>query len=155
MEYQIVYLVFGSILTKGLKLESKSAKVAYAWQRRTLVFWVFLLIKLFKNTSGHDILTLFLFITYHRVSLVWQELLTIFKHLRSSPIFSGVRVTWSLVFYAMSCRSLFVMSSFIFWSLCCFSFFDLRILITPLVSSNPSNWFLPWQMVTNVLFKMK
>jgi len=35
-------------------------------------------------------------------------------------------------------RSLFVLLSFLFWSLCCLSFFDLRILITPLVSSNSS-----------------
>ena len=36
------------------------------------------------------------------------------------------------------CRSLFVLLYFFFWSLCCVSFFDLRILITPLVSSNSS-----------------
>jgi hypothetical protein len=38
----------------------------------------------------------------------------------------------------MFCRSLFVLLSFFFWLLCCLSFFDLRILITPLVSSNSS-----------------
>jgi hypothetical protein len=38
----------------------------------------------------------------------------------------------------MFCRSLFVILSFFFWSLCCLFFFDLRILITPLVSSNSS-----------------
>jgi len=35
----------------------------------------------------------------------------------------------------MSCRSLFVLLSFFFWPLCCLFFFDIRILITPLVSS--------------------
>ena len=35
----------------------------------------------------------------------------------------------------MLCRSLFVTLYLFFWSLCCL-FFDLRILITPLVSSN-------------------
>jgi hypothetical protein len=37
------------------------------------------------------------------------------------------------------CRSLFVMLSFCFRSLCCLSFIDLLILITPLVSSS-SSW---------------
>jgi hypothetical protein len=36
------------------------------------------------------------------------------------------------------CRSLFVLLSFFFWSLCCLSFFDLRIMIAPLVSSSSS-----------------
>jgi hypothetical protein len=40
-------------------------------------------------------------------------------------------------FICMYCRSLFVLLSFFFWPLCCL-FFDLRILITPLVSSNSS-----------------
>ena len=35
-------------------------------------------------------------------------------------------------------RSLFVLLSFFFWPLCCLFFFDLRILITPLVSWNSS-----------------
>ncbi len=47
------------------------------------------------------------FMTYHRfvtrltrrVSLVEQELLTIPKHLSSPPVFSGIRVTRSLVLY--------------------------------------------------------
>ena len=37
----------------------------------------------------------------------------------------------------MFCRSLFVLLFFLFWPLCCLSF-DLRIMITPLVSSNSS-----------------
>ena len=38
----------------------------------------------------------------------------------------------------MFCRSLFVLLYFFFWPLCCL-FFDIRILIAPLVSSN-SSW---------------
>jgi hypothetical protein len=38
----------------------------------------------------------------------------------------------------MFCRSLFVLLSFFFWPLCCVSFRNLRILITPFVSSNSS-----------------
>ena len=38
-------------------------------------------------------------------------------------------------FICMICRSLFVLLYFFFWPLCCLFFFDIRILITPLVSS--------------------
>jgi hypothetical protein len=41
-------------------------------------------------------------------------------------------------FMCMFCRSLFVLLYFFFWPLCCLFFFDLRILTTPLVSSNSS-----------------
>ena len=58
--------------------------------------------------------------------------------LSSTPDFNGVRVARSLVFCVMFCRSLYVLLSFFFWPLCCLSF-DLRILITPLVSSNSSS----------------
>jgi hypothetical protein len=45
-----------------------------------------------------------------RVSLVEQELLTLPEHMSSPPVFSGVRVTRSLVFYIyMFCWSLFVL----------------------------------------------
>jgi len=43
----------------------------------------------------------------------------------------------------MFCSSLFASMSFFFWPLCCLSLFvDLRILITPLVSSNSSPYVL-------------
>jgi len=45
---------------------------------------------------------------------------------------------WIFRFMCMFCRSLFVLLSFFFWPLSCLSFFDLRILKTPLVSSNSS-----------------
>jgi hypothetical protein len=38
----------------------------------------------------------------------------------------------------MFCRSLFVLLYFFFWPLCCLFFFDIRILIAPLVSSSSS-----------------
>jgi hypothetical protein len=41
-------------------------------------------------------------------------------------------------FMCMFCRSLFVLLYFFFWPLCCLFFFDIQILITPLVSSNSS-----------------
>jgi hypothetical protein len=70
-----------------------------------------------------------------RVQLLDQELPTLPEHLGSLPIFSGVCVTRSLVLYVCFVdRCLY----FFFWPLCCLFFFDIRILITPLVSSNSS-----------------
>jgi hypothetical protein len=71
-----------------------------------------------------------------RVPLVEQEFLTIPEHLRSPPVFGEVRVTRSLVLcvcFVDRCLPFF------FWPLCCLSFFDMRILITPLISSNSSH----------------
>ena len=69
----------------------------------------------------------------------WMPLVDLIlpEHLSSPPDFSGVHGTRSLVFCVMFFRSLFFLWSFFFWPLCCLSF-DLRILITPLVSSSSS-----------------
>ena len=62
-----------------------------------------------------------------------QELLTLPEHLSAPPVLSAVRVTRSLVLYICFVdRPLY----FFFWPLCCLFFFDIRILITPLVYSN-------------------
>ena len=73
-----------------------------------------------------------------QVPLVEQELPILPENLSSPPVFSGVRVTKSLVLCVCFVRSLFVLLYFSFWPLCCLSFVDLRIMITPLVSSNSS-----------------
>ena len=65
-----------------------------------------------------------------------RKLLTLPEHLRSPSVFSWVRVARSLVFRVMLCRSLclsFCLCSFL-PPLCCVSFFDVRLLITYLVS---------------------
>jgi hypothetical protein len=65
------------------------------------------------------------------VPLVEQELLTIPEHLRSPPVFTEVLVTRSLVlcvYFVDRCLYFF------FWPLCCLFFFEIRILITSLVS---------------------
>ena len=59
---------------------------------------------------------------------------TICTDLNAIISFSGACVVRSLVFCVLFCRSLFVLLSFFFWPLCCLSF-DLRFLITPVVSS--------------------
>jgi hypothetical protein len=51
----------------------------------------------------------------------------------SPPVHSEVRVSRSLVFCVVLCRSLFVFLSFLFWSLFCLSLLDLRFLISLLV----------------------
>jgi len=76
-----------------------------------------------------------------RVSLVEQELLTLPEHPSSNPVFSWVRVTRSIVVCVMFCRSLFVFLYGFVWPLWCLSIVDLRILITPLESSNSSYHF--------------
>ena len=69
---------------------------------------------------------------------VEQKLLILPVHMSSLPVFlSGVLVFLSLLFHVMFYRSLFVLWCFFFWPLCCPSFFNLRFLISPLVSSNP------------------
>ena len=70
-----------------------------------------------------------------RMAHVDQEPPTLPEHMSSPPIFSAVHVTRSLVLYVCFVdRCLY----FFFWSLCCLFFFDIRILITSLVSSNSS-----------------
>jgi hypothetical protein len=52
----------------------------------------------------------------------------------------------------MFCRSLFYLLYFFFWLLCCLSFIDLRILITPYVSSNSSYMTIPPIALTSRLY---
>ena len=66
---------------------------------------------------------------------IFQELPTLPEHLSSPPVFSGVRVTRSLVLCVCFADRCFF---FFFWPLCCLFFFDIRILITSLVSSSSS-----------------
>ena len=67
------------------------------------------------------------------VLLVEQELFTFSEYLSSSPVFIGVRVVRSLAFCVVIVVFPFVL---FFLGL---SYFDLRILITPLESSKSSN----------------
>ena len=91
------------------------------------IYWIW------AETTNRSLLT--------RVSLVEHQLLTLPEHLSSPPGFIGVRFTRSLVLYIC-----FVDRCLSFWSLCCLFFFDLRILINPLVSSNSSCLLCPSSM---------
>ena len=66
-----------------------------------------------------------------RVPLAGQELPTLPEHLSSPLVFCGIRAARSFVFCVMSCRSLFVLSSFFICPLCFLSVFHLPILIYP------------------------
>jgi len=54
-------------------------------------------------------------------------------------------------FMCMFCRPLFVLLYFFFWELCCLFFYALRILITPLVSSN-SSYIGFWNCSDHIVF---
>jgi hypothetical protein len=74
-----------------------------------------------------------------QVPLVEQELPTLPEYLSSPPVFSHWSSCYSIFScICMFCRSLFGLLYFFFWPLCCLFFFDIRILIAPLVSSNSS-----------------
>ena len=100
--------------------------------------------------------------------LVEQELPTLPKHLSSPPVFSGVRVTRSLVLCVCFVDRCLAFLTF-FLPLCCLFFFDLRIRITSLwylqtllwvrkvwrciKSRHPwislTNWYRPWILLEN------
>ena len=73
-----------------------------------------------------------------RVPLLDQELLTLPEHLSSPPVCSGVRVTRSLVLYVCFVDRCLSFGTFSFGHCVCLFFFDIRILITPLVSASSS-----------------
>ena len=77
-----------------------------------------------------------------RVPLVEQELCTLPEHLNHSR---GARVTRSLALCVCFVNRCLSFCTFFFWPLSCLSFFDLWILLTPLVSLNSSGkrWFNP------------
>ena len=68
--------------------------------------------------------------------LVEQELLTLLKHMSSPQVVGGVRVTTSLVLCVCFLDRCLSFCTLFFWLLCCLFFFNLRILIIPLVPSN-------------------
>ena len=80
-----------------------------------------------------------------------QELLLLLKHTGSPPVFIAIRVAGSSVFYVIFCRSLYVI--FLLPFIYCLSFFDLRLLITPLVLYKGSRYeYRVMVMVFNATF---
>ena len=74
-----------------------------------------------------------------RMPLVEQELLTLPRASGFTPCIQWCSRYSIFSFIRMFCRLLFVLFYFFFWPLCCLFLFDIRILITPLVSSNSSS----------------
>ena len=101
--------------------------------------YVPLVINTFRSFPHSWLITRFVARVTRQVPLVEQELLTPPEHLSSSPVFSGVRVTWSLVLYVCFVDRCFFFCTFSFGHCVCLFFFDVRILITPLVSSISSS----------------
>ena len=64
---------------------------------------------------------------------MWSRSCLAFRNTWVHPGVSRVRGTRSLVFYEVFCRSLLSSCLFFFWQFSCTSFFDLRLLIAPLV----------------------
>jgi hypothetical protein len=100
--------------------------------------YVPLVLNTFRSFPHSWLITRFVTRVTWRVSLVEQELLTLVEHLSSPPVFSEISCYSIFSFMCMLCRLLFVLLYFFSWSLCCLSFFNLQLLITPLVSSNSS-----------------
>jgi hypothetical protein len=73
---------------------------------------------------------------------IWFQIRFFFIILRLSSFkLSGVRVSQSFVCCVVFCKSLFVLLYFFYWSSYCVYFSDLRLLITPLVSSLIFHYF--------------
>ena len=70
----------------------------------------------------------------------YTTLFTLPEHLSSPPIFSGVRVTRSLVLYVCFVDRCLSFCTFSFGHCVTHLFFEIRILIVPLVSSNSFLW---------------
>ena len=99
--------------------------------------YVPLVVNTSRSFPHSRLITAFVTRLTRRVPLVEQELITLPEHLSSPPVFSGVRVTRSLVLYVCFPDRCLSFLCFYFWPLCCL-FFDIRFLIAPLVSSNSS-----------------
>ena len=85
------------------------------------------------------------------VSLVEQELITLPEHLSSAPVYSGVRIARSFVFFVVFCRSLLVL----FLLTIVFSILRCKASDYPLISSNFSFkriWILPYDICFCILF---
>ena len=99
---------------------------------------------LFPSRERHVLLSLF-FLYYKRCGLVRGGLMYPFStqlNFHDKDLIRTMQIKIFIVmknsFMCMFYSSLFVLLYFFFWPLCCLSFFDIRILITPFVSSNSS-----------------
>ena len=99
--------------------------------------YVLLVVNTSRSFPNSWLITGFVTRSTRRVPLVEQELLTHPEHMSSPSVCCGVRVTRSLVLYECFVDRCLSFCTFFFWPLYCL-FSDIRILITPFVSSNSS-----------------
>jgi hypothetical protein len=95
----------------------------YGWSKNFIVIWMIWYVPLIINTtrSFPHVWLINGFVTRitWQVPLVEQELRTLPECLSSPPVFSGIRVTQSLVLWVCFVDRCL---SFFFWLLCCLSF---------------------------------
>ena len=115
---------------------------------RIVILWVICVPPLFerwRHTCDWGCGDVDIYVQILRITLLIISIWFMFYYFSNCAnlIFSGVRITRSLVLCVMFCRSFFVLLSFLFWPLCCLSF-DLRILITS-----------PWYLQTLIKSRVK
>ena len=86
---------------------------------------------LVSSTNKTDLLDILLKVTLNTIT-------SLLEHMRSPPVFSGVCVIRSLVSCVMLCGSFFPFCPFVFGHCVFYPSIDLRILITPFISSSSS-----------------
>jgi hypothetical protein len=105
-----------------------------------------------QNIYGNLFTSFENYLLVHCLQRLVQGNIIVLHFNRICEYFCGVRVAQSLVFCVVFCRSLFVLLSFVFSLLQhCLSFFNLRLLIIHLLSSNI--YFSTWQR-TNLCKQM-
>jgi hypothetical protein len=125
----------------------------YVSQKSVIVIWP----RIFSTCRKH-VSVLSSFMTYHRVCNYVSTTDATSSTGTAYPSGAHAFITgfkWGSCysifnFMCIFCRSLFVLLYFIFWSLCWLFFFNLRILITTLVSSNSFSHNLPVSWTSRV-----
>jgi hypothetical protein len=82
------------------------------------------------------------FACWSKRALTWKQTYQTWYATSGVPEFTPGSCYSIFSFICMFCRSLFVLLYFFFWPLCCLFFFDIRILIAPLVSLNSSYYYI-------------
>ena len=138
---------------------SRVPGMSCSFHRKDIFFWTldiyeqlvdgFPLVNTSRCFPHSWLITGFVTVLTRRVSLMEQELPTLPQH-SSPPVFSGFRVTRSLVLCVCFVDRCLSFCTFSFGHWCFLFFFDIRILITPLISSN-SSYVIYWSIIRGVL----
>ena len=143
-------LLTRKLLNQGfqlVKLKSALSESCLGWSLWNICVtndhgYVPLVVSTSRSFPHSWLITGFVAILTRRMPLVEHELLTLPENMSSPPVFSWFRVTRSLVLCVYFVDRCLSFRTFLFWSLCYLFFFDIRIMITLLVSANTS--YLLW-----------